>query len=113
MMWEIDQEEEELFNQYEGIFNLHIAQKEEDEDEEWRIRDDEARMARDSHSRRVIQAVAKICRPTRSRNLDRSRQQRGEELLDDYFWFWFWHHTKLVLELATQWGRRNNYNQSR
>ncbi|XP_070667890.1 uncharacterized protein [Malus domestica] len=42
-------------------------------------------MARDSHSHRVIQAVAQICRPTRSKNLDRSRQQRGEELLDDYF----------------------------
>nr|XP_028962356.1 uncharacterized protein LOC114826399 [Malus domestica] len=85
MMWEIDQEDEELFNQSEGMFNLHIAQNEKEEDDERRMRDDEARMARDSHSRRVIQAVAHICRPTRSRNLNRSRQQRGEELLDDYF----------------------------
>ncbi|XP_070677631.1 uncharacterized protein [Malus domestica] len=67
------------------MFNLHIAQNEKEEDDERRMRDDEARMARDSHSRRVIQAVAHICRPTRSRNLNRSRQQRGEELLDDYF----------------------------
>ncbi|XP_070665111.1 uncharacterized protein [Malus domestica] len=67
------------------MFNLHIAQNEKEEDEERRRRDDEARMARDSHSRRVIQVVAHICRPTRSKNLDRSRQQRGEELLDDYF----------------------------
>ncbi|XP_070682414.1 uncharacterized protein [Malus domestica] len=42
-------------------------------------------MARGPHSRRVIQGVAQICRPTCSRNLDRSRQQRGDELLDDYF----------------------------
>ncbi|KAM2409482.1 hypothetical protein TB2_027650 [Malus domestica] len=56
-----------------------------EEDEERRRRDDETRMARASHSRRVIQTVAQICRPNRSRNLDRSRQRRGEELLDDYF----------------------------
>ncbi|KAM1696169.1 hypothetical protein ACFXTN_027725 [Malus domestica] len=85
MMWEIDQEEEELFNQFEGMLNLHIAQNEKEEDEERRMRDDEARMARDSHSRRVIQVVAQICRPTRSGNLDRNRQRQGVELLDDYF----------------------------
>ncbi|XP_070662446.1 uncharacterized protein [Malus domestica] len=67
------------------MFNLHIAQNEKEDDKERRRRDDEARMARDSHSRRVIQVVAQICRPTRFRNLDRSRQQRGVELLDDYF----------------------------
>ncbi|XP_070668780.1 uncharacterized protein [Malus domestica] len=60
------------------MFNLHIAQYEKEEDEERRRRDDEARMARDSHSRRVIQAVAQICRPTNSGNLDRSRQQRDQ-----------------------------------
>ncbi|KAM1623656.1 hypothetical protein ACFX1S_022021 [Malus domestica] len=85
MMWEIDQEEEELFSQSKGMFNLHIAQNEKEEDEERRRRDDESRMVRDSHSRRVVQAVAQICRPTRSGNLDRTRQQRGVELLDDYF----------------------------
>ncbi|XP_070677035.1 uncharacterized protein [Malus domestica] len=85
MMWEINQEEEELFNQFEGVLNLHIAQNEKEEDEERRRRDDEARMARDSHSHRVIQAVAQICRPTHSGNLDRYRQRRGVELLDDYF----------------------------
>ena len=85
MMWELDQQEEELFNQSEGMFNLQIAQNEMEEDEERTRRDDEARMARASHSRRVIQTVAQICRPSRSRNLDRSRQRRGEELLDDYF----------------------------
>ncbi|XP_070667347.1 uncharacterized protein [Malus domestica] len=67
------------------MFNLHIAQNEKEEDEERRMRDNESRMARDSHSRRVVQAVAQICRPTRSGNLDRRRQQRGVELLDDYF----------------------------
>ncbi|XP_070681167.1 uncharacterized protein [Malus domestica] len=67
------------------MFNLHIAQNEKEEDEERRRIDDESRMARDSHSCRVIQAVAQICRPTHSRNLDRRRQQRGVELLDDYF----------------------------
>ena len=85
MMWEIDQQEEELFNQSEGMFNLQIAQNEMEEDEERTRRDDEPRMARASHSRRVIQAVARISRPTRSGNLDRSRQRRGAELLDDYF----------------------------
>ncbi|XP_070681915.1 uncharacterized protein [Malus domestica] len=85
MMWEINQEDEYLFNQSEGMLNLHIAQNDKEEDEERRMRDDEARMARDSHSRRVIQAVAQICRPTHSGNLDRNRQQRGVELLDDYF----------------------------
>lgn len=85
MMWEIDQEEEELFNQSEGMLNLYIAQNEKEEDEERRRKDDEARMASDAHSRRVVQVVARICRPTRSRNLDRDRQRRGAKLLDDYF----------------------------
>ncbi|CAN6715717.1 unnamed protein product [Malus baccata var. baccata] len=67
------------------MFNLQIAENEMEEDEERRRRDGETRMARASHSRRVIQIVAQICRPNRSRNLDRSRQQWGEELLDDYF----------------------------
>ncbi|KAM2730259.1 hypothetical protein EV1_001535 [Malus domestica] len=67
------------------MFNLQIAENEMEEDEEHRMRDDETRMARASHSRRVIQTVAQICRHNRSRNLDRSRQRRGEELLDDYF----------------------------
>ncbi|KAB2632068.1 nuclease HARBI1 [Pyrus ussuriensis x Pyrus communis] len=49
------------------------------------MRDDEVRKGRASHSRRVIQAAAQICRPSRSGNLDRSRQRRGMELLDDYF----------------------------
>ncbi|KAB2605701.1 plant intracellular Ras-group-related LRR protein 6 [Pyrus ussuriensis x Pyrus communis] len=48
-------------------------------------RDDEVRMGRASHSRRVVQAMAHICRPSRSGNLDRSRQRRGIKLLDDYF----------------------------
>ncbi|KAM2676601.1 hypothetical protein EV1_003253 [Malus domestica] len=74
MMWEIEQQEEELFNQSEGMFNLQVTQNEMEEDEELRRRDDEARMARASHSRRVIQAVAQISRPSRSGNLDRSRQ---------------------------------------
>ncbi|KAM2227416.1 hypothetical protein ACFXTI_014223 [Malus domestica] len=85
MMWEIDQQEEELFNQSEGMFNLQIAENEMEEDVERTRRDDETRMAIASHSRRVIQTVTQICRPSRSRNLDRSRKRRGEKLLDDYF----------------------------
>ncbi|XP_070660444.1 uncharacterized protein [Malus domestica] len=85
MMWEIDQQDEELFNQFEEMFNLQIAENEMEEDEERRRRDDETRMVRASDSRRVIQTVAQICRPNRSRNLDKSRQRLGEELLDDYF----------------------------
>ncbi|XP_068314941.1 uncharacterized protein [Pyrus communis] len=42
-------------------------------------------MGRASHSRRVIQAVTQICRLSCSGSLDRSRQRRGTELLDDYF----------------------------
>ena len=54
MMWEIDQQEEELFNQLEGMFDLEVAQNEMEEDKERRMRDDEARMVRALHSRRVI-----------------------------------------------------------
>ena len=54
MMWEIDQQEEELFNQSEGMFNLQVAQNEMEEDEDRRMRDDEARTVRASHSRGVI-----------------------------------------------------------
>ena len=85
MIWELDQEEEELFNQSKGMFNHQVAKNEREEDEERRRRDDEVRMSRASHSRRVIQAVAQICRPSHSGNLDRSRQRWGIELLDDYF----------------------------
>ncbi|XP_068317164.1 uncharacterized protein [Pyrus communis] len=67
------------------MFNLQVAKNEREEDEERRKRDNEARMGRASHSCRVIQAVTQICKPSRSRNLDRSKQQRGTELLDDYF----------------------------
>ena len=84
-MWELDQEEEELFNQSEAMFNHQGAKNEREEDEERRRRNDEVRMGRASHSRRVIQAVTQICRPSCSGNLDRSRQRRGMELLDDYF----------------------------
>ncbi|KAM1814371.1 hypothetical protein ACFX11_028043 [Malus domestica] len=86
MMWEIEQEKEELFNQSEGMFNVgDWAQNEMEEDDERRQRDDESRMAGASQSRRVVQAVAHICRPNRAVNIDRNRQRRGQELLDDYF----------------------------
>ncbi|XP_070679895.1 uncharacterized protein [Malus domestica] len=58
---------------------------EEDEDKKRRRRDDEARSQIASHSRRVIQVVAQISRPSRSANIDRSRQRRSMNLLDDYF----------------------------
>ena len=82
---EIDQQEEELFNQSEGMSNLQVAQNEMEEDEERRMRDNKARMARASHSRGVVQVVAQICRPSSSANLDKSMQRRGTYLLDDYF----------------------------
>ena len=87
MLWEIDEQEKELFKQGEEMFNLQVGEneREEDEDEERRRRDDEARSQRISYSRRVIQAVAQISRPNRSANIDRSRQQRGTDFLDDYF----------------------------
>ena len=74
-----------MFNQSEGMFNLQVAQNEMEEDDDRRRRDDEARKARASHSRGVIQAMTQICRNSRSANLDRSRQRRGTDLLDDYF----------------------------
>ncbi|XP_070662484.1 uncharacterized protein [Malus domestica] len=67
------------------MFNLQVAQNEMEDDEERRMRNDEARMARTSHSRLVIQAVTQICKPSHSANLDRSRERRGTKLLDDYF----------------------------
>ncbi|XP_068329916.1 uncharacterized protein [Pyrus communis] len=67
------------------MFNLQVAKNEREEDEKCRMRDDKARMSRASHSRRVIQVVAQICRLSYSENLDRSRQRRGTKLLDDYF----------------------------
>ena len=85
MMWEFNQEEEELFNESEATFNHQGVRNEREEDEERQMRDDVLRKGRASHSRRVIQAAAQICRPSRSGNLDRSRQRRGMELLDDYF----------------------------
>ncbi|KAM1962308.1 hypothetical protein ACFX16_022608 [Malus domestica] len=50
------------------MFNIQVAQNEMEEDEDRRMRDDEARMARASHSRRVIQVVAQICKPSHSAN---------------------------------------------
>ncbi|KAM1801177.1 hypothetical protein ACFX11_032818 [Malus domestica] len=56
-----------------------------EEDDKRRRRDDESRMAGASQSRRVIQAVAHSYRPNRAVNIDRNRQQRSQELLEDYF----------------------------
>ncbi|KAM1316579.1 hypothetical protein ACFX2F_020193 [Malus domestica] len=77
MLWEIDEQEKELFKQWEEMFNLQVGENEmdEDEDEERRMRDDEARSQRASHFHRIIQPVAQISRPSRSANIDRSRQQ--------------------------------------
>jgi len=87
MLWETKEQEKELFKQRDKMFNLQVAKNEmeEEEDEKHKRRDDEARSQRASHSPRVIEAVAQICRPSRSANIDRSRQRRGKDLLDDYF----------------------------
>ena len=58
---------------------------EEEDDEERRMRDDEVRSQRASHSHRAIQVVAEISRPRHSANIDRSRQRRGKVLLNNYF----------------------------
>ncbi|XP_070678896.1 uncharacterized protein [Malus domestica] len=74
MLWEIEEQENELFKQGEEMFNLQVTQNEmeDKEDEKHRMRDEEARSQRASHSYRVIQALAQIYRPSRSTNLDRS-----------------------------------------
>ncbi|KAM1421314.1 hypothetical protein ACFX2I_003592 [Malus domestica] len=77
MLWEINEQEKELFKQGEEMFNLQVGKNEmeENEDEERRRRDDEARSQRASHSRQVIQVVAQISRPSCSANIDRSWQR--------------------------------------
>ncbi|XP_070672184.1 uncharacterized protein [Malus domestica] len=87
MLWEIIEQEKELFKQGEEMFNLPVGENvmEEEEDEERRRRDDETISQRASHSCRLIQDVAPISRPSCSTNIDRSRQRRGTDLLDDYF----------------------------
>ena len=59
-----------MFKQGESMSNLQVGKNvmEKDEDEERRMRDDEVRSQRASHSRRVIQAVAQIYRPSHSAN---------------------------------------------
>ncbi|XP_048442763.1 uncharacterized protein LOC125478548 [Pyrus x bretschneideri] len=42
MLWEINLQEEKLFNQSEGMLNLQVAQNEMEEDEERRRKDDES-----------------------------------------------------------------------
>ncbi|KAB2605715.1 hypothetical protein D8674_005432 [Pyrus ussuriensis x Pyrus communis] len=81
MLWEIDEQEKELFKQGKEMFNLQKGENEmdEDEDEERRMRDDEARSQIASHSCQVIQVVVEISRPIRSANIDRSRQRRGAQ----------------------------------
>ena len=47
--------------------------------------DDHHRRQRASHSRRVMEAVGQIAKPRRVANLDRKRERRGKDLLEDYF----------------------------
>ncbi|CAN6707468.1 unnamed protein product [Malus baccata var. baccata] len=47
--------------------------------------DDHHRRQKASHSGRVMEAVGQIAKPRRVANLDRKREKRGKNLLEDYF----------------------------
>ncbi|KAM1376986.1 hypothetical protein COP1_038678 [Malus domestica] len=68
----------ELANLEEGGGGDEAFFMEEDED-------DHHRRQKASHSRRVMEAVGQIAKPRRVANLDRKREKRGKNLLEDYF----------------------------
>ncbi|KAM1991203.1 hypothetical protein ACFX15_032373 [Malus domestica] len=47
--------------------------------------DDHHRRQKASHSRRVMEAMGQIAKPRHVANLDRKREKRGKNLLEDYF----------------------------
>ena len=65
-----------LFDLEEGENEVFEMEEEEDE---------ERRSKRASYSHRVMQVVGEIPRPRRSANLNKKREHRGKDLLDDYF----------------------------
>ncbi|KAM2113728.1 hypothetical protein ACFX1Q_022371 [Malus domestica] len=68
----------ELANLEEGGGGDEAFFMEEDED-------DHHRRQKASHSCRVMEAVSQIAKPRRAANLDRKREIRGKDLLEDYF----------------------------
>ena len=61
MMWEIDQEEEELFNQSEGMFNAgDWAQNEREENDEHRRREDGERTNQEWHEPHIPVESSKL-----------------------------------------------------
>ncbi|XP_050105631.1 uncharacterized protein LOC126585270 [Malus sylvestris] len=68
----------ELANLEEGGGGDEAFFMEEDED-------DHHRRQKASHSRRVMEVVGQIAKPRRVANLDRKREKRGKNLLEDYF----------------------------
>ncbi|KAM1000294.1 hypothetical protein ACFX2A_007058 [Malus domestica] len=68
----------ELANLEEGGGGYEAFFMEEDED-------DHHRRQRASHSRRVIEVVGQIAKLRRAANLDRKRERRGKDLLEDNF----------------------------
>ncbi|XP_070677815.1 uncharacterized protein [Malus domestica] len=68
----------ELANLEEGGDGDEAFFMEEDED-------DHHRTQRASHSCRVMEAVGQIAKPRRVANLDRKRERRDKDLLEDYF----------------------------
>ena len=71
-------QQEELVNLDQGGGGDEAFAMEEDEDDHHRRR-------RASHSRRIMEAMGQIAKPGRAANIDRRRERRGKDLLEDYF----------------------------
>ena len=71
-------QQEELVNLDQGGGGDEAFAMEENEDDHHRRR-------RASHSRRIMEAVGQIAKPRRAANIDRRRERRGKDLLEDYF----------------------------
>ncbi|XP_070679236.1 uncharacterized protein [Malus domestica] len=70
------EEDEELFNLEDGANEVFVMEEEEN---------DELRRQRASNSHCVMQAMSEISKPKCSANLDRKKEKRGKDLLEDYF----------------------------
>ena len=71
-------QQEELVNLDQGEGGDEAFAMEEDEDDHHRRR-------RASHSRRIMEAMGQIAKPGRAANIDRRRERRGKDFLEDYF----------------------------
>ena len=82
---QLQEQQKRLLAQQEELVNLdqdgggdEVFAMEEDEDDHHRRR-------RASHSRRIMEAMCQIAKPGRAANIDRRRERRGKDLLEDYF----------------------------